>query len=104
MKVTEFMKGGEKLGYTLSEDGYDIYFGDKLTLSQHEPYIPYPSLGYEGSCLKQIEEMCSEPEAAPDTMEQRLSALEEENAMLSSTLDDILTNVIPTITGESEVN
>lgn len=106
MKQTEYKFNGQALSYEILEDGYNIYLDDSLWITQPEPHIPYPSLGYEGSCLKQIEELCApRPEGVPEqTMEERLSALEEENAMLSTTLDDILTNVIPMMTGESEVN
>lgn len=106
MKKTDYTFNGSTVGYEVADDGYDIYLGDKKWITQHEPYIPYPSLGYEGSCLKQIEDLCApRPDGIPEqTMEERLSALEEENAMLSATLDDILTNVIPMMTGESEVN
>ena len=54
--------------------------------------------------MKQIEELCTPVTPEPTDTEKRLSALEEENEMLSATLDDILTNVIPAMAAnESEV-
>ena len=106
MTKTDYKYDGKDVLYEILDNGYNIYLDGVLFITQPEPHIPYPSLGYEGSCLKQIEDLCApRPEDIPkQTMEERLSALEGENAMLSATLDDILTNVIPMMTGESEVN
>lgn len=95
MKTTEYKFNNETISYKITEDGYDIYLGDKKWVTQYEPYIPYPNLSYEAGCLKQIEEICKVEEPQEDETQQRLSALEAENAELSATLDDILTNVIP---------
>lgn len=106
MKNTDYIINEKTVSYDISEDGYDIYLGSQKWITQHEPYIPYPNLSYEESCLKQIEEICNPAEPQEDETQQRLSALEEENAELSATLDDILTNVIPAMmagtTEESE--
>ena len=107
MKQTDYKFNGQEVSYEVTDDGYDIYFGGILWIHQYDPYIPYPDLGYEGSCLKHIEELVtvSEKQQVEDiSTEERLSALEEENSVLSSTIDDILTNIIPAImAGESEV-
>lgn len=104
MTNTEYTVNGQMVTYEVLEDGYNIYLDEKLWISQQEPYIPYPDLGYEESCLKQIEELCTKAEPEQTETEQRLSALEEENTMLFATLDDILMNVIPSMIEESEVN
>lgn len=108
MTKTEYIINGQEVSYNVTEDGYDVYLGSKPWISQHEPHIPYSELGYEEGCLKQIEQLVTsqtEPEEeAGSDYESRLSALEEENAMLYATIDDILMNVIPSMTGESEVN
>lgn len=107
MKVTEYEFNNEKISYEICDDGYDIYLNNRIWVTQHEPYIPYPDLGYEGSCLKQIEEICKVEEPQEDNTEQRLSALEAENTNLYTTIDDILTNIIPAMmagtTEESDV-
>lgn len=105
MITTNYVINGQGVSYEIFENGYNIHLGEKLWITQQEPYIPYSSLGYEGSCLKQIEELTNQPdtEEVSSDYEIRLSALEEENAMLYATLDDILTNIIPAVTGESEV-
>lgn len=106
MIITNYIFDDKKLGYEIKEDGYDIYLDEKNWISQHEPYIPYPNLSYEAGCLKQIEEICKEEETQEDETQQRLSALEAENTNLYTTIDDILTNIIPAMmagtTEESE--
>lgn len=105
MNSTEYNIKDKAVSYTVTKDGYDIYLDGKRWIAQHEPNIPYPELGYEGSCLKQIDELSKTQTASQDNedTQERLQALEEENAMLSATLDDLLTNIIPAMTGESEV-
>ena len=106
MKTTEYKFNNETISYEITEDGYDIYLGDKKWVTQYEPYIPYPNLSYEAGCLKQIEEICKVKEPQEDETQQRLSALEAENTNLYATIDDILTNIIPAMvestTEESE--
>lgn len=68
---------GREVGYVITNDGYDIYLGNRKWISQHEPYIPYPQLGYEGSCLKQIEDLCNPPAPPESTMEERITSLED---------------------------
>ncbi len=106
MEQTDYKFNERSISYEVLDNGYAIYLDGVIWIEQKEPYIPYPNLSYEEGCLKQIEELCtpSSEGISEQTTEQRLSALEEENAMLSATLDDILTNVIPMMTGESEVN
>lgn len=72
-----------------------------MWISQREPFIPYPSLGYEGSCIKQVEQLVG---IKSINMEERLQVLEDENKRLRNVLDDVLTNIIPTLVGESEEN
>lgn len=94
---------GRKLTYKIYDDGYDICLDYKPWISQREPFIPYPSLGYEGSCIKQIEQL-SGIKSGSETTEERLQVLENENKRLGNVLDDVLTNIIPTLVGESEEN
>lgn len=96
MKTTTYKIGGLPISYEVAYNGYSIYLGGKLWITQFEPYIPYRDLSYEESCLKQIEELAKTPEKTV-SVEERVSALEE-------TIDDILTNVIPSMTEESGVN
>ena len=95
--------GERKLTYRICNDGYDIYLDYKLWISQREPFIPYPLLGYEGSCIKQIEQL-SGIKSGSETTEERLQVLEDENKRLGNVLDDVLTNIIPTLIGESKEN
>ena len=62
MKTTNYKVNEQKVSYEVTKDGYMIYLGGKPWIHQYEPYIPYPDLGYEGSCLKQIEEITTMPE------------------------------------------
>ena len=92
---------GRKITYKIYKNGYDIYLDYKLWISQREPFIPYPSLGYEGSCIKQVEQLVG---LKSINMEERLQVLEDENKRLGNVLDDVLTNIIQTLVGESEEN
>lgn len=92
MIKTDYDINGEKISYEISEDGYDIYLGDKIWVTQHEPYILYPSLGYEGSCLKQIEDICKPAEEMIsvdkkiEEMKQYISKLEKELSVQSDAI------------------
>ena len=109
MKTTDFKFDKKAVSYEVLEDGYAIYLDGAIWISQHGEYgKPVDkNKSYEENCLAQIEEICNATEPQENNTEQRLSALEEENANLSATLDDLLTNVIPTLmtdtTEESEV-
>jgi hypothetical protein len=52
------------VGYTILDDGYDIYLNGKLWITQRvDGYIPYrdidPNADLETCCLKQIEDICT---------------------------------------------
>ena len=104
MKTTDYTLDGKAVSYEITEDGYDIYLGGEKWISQHDNekgQFGKPkdrNLSYEENCLAQIKEICNPPEPQEDETQQRLSVLEEENINLSTTLDDILTNIIPSIT------
>lgn len=89
MIQTDFVLNGKDISYEIKENGYDIYLDGVIWITQPEPYIPYRELGYEGSCLKQIEELCSIPDPVPDQTDDRIKALEEENAFLNEKLNAI---------------
>lgn len=78
MIITDYVINEQKVGYEIADDGYDICLNGKPWISQHEPYIPYPNLGYEGSCLKQIEELCNpSPQKTTDSIVDRVTSLED---------------------------
>ena len=77
MIKTNYEREGQVVGYEIADDGYDIYLGDKKWIAQHKPYIPYPQLGYEGSCLKQIEEMFNSTSSEEPGIEDRVTSLED---------------------------
>lgn len=83
MKKTDFTINSKSVSYTLEEDGYTIYLGDKAWISQHEPYIPHPELGYEQSCLKQIEELATPSEADSTQDEINAEMLLNQSAILA---------------------
>lgn len=60
MIETNYVYFDKKVNYEIKKDGYCIYLDDVLWIKQLEPFIPYPDLGYEGSCLKQLEELFPE--------------------------------------------
>lgn len=86
--MTGYKLNGEDVTYNITEDGYDINLGGKPWIGQHEPYIPYPSLGYEGSCLKQLEELMA-PTVDTKPIEDRLSALEESQDAQDGAIGDL---------------
>lgn len=47
------------LSYEVVKDGYDIYLGNTLWITQHEPYIPNKELSYEENAVAQIEEIAA---------------------------------------------
>jgi hypothetical protein len=53
---TDYTLNGQSISYEITEDGYFVYLDNSPWIHQYEPYIPYPDLGYEGSCIKQIEQ------------------------------------------------
>ena len=57
MKTTNYTINNQIVSYSIEENGYTIYLGDKPWISQSGAYIPYPDLSYEEGCLKQIEEI-----------------------------------------------
>ena len=57
MKTTDYTINNQIVSYSIEENGYTIYLGDKPWISQSGAYIPYPDLSYEEGCLKQIEEL-----------------------------------------------
>ena len=74
------MNGEVELWYTINDNGFDIYFGENAkypSLSQPEPYIPYPNLTYEENAKKMCESMASEkPAEQPKSLEDRLTDAE----------------------------
>lgn len=90
MKTTEYIIQNKKVSYSIEENGYTIYLDGKPWITQPEPYIPYPDLGYEGSCLKQIEDMVESESISNNnsqTAEEKMAALE---AQVQSLTDCIL--------------
>lgn len=80
MEKTNYTMNNKTISYKVTDDGYIIYLDGNEWVSQHEPYIPYPNLGYEGSCLKQIEELCtpsSQENETSDSIEARVTSLED---------------------------
>ena len=71
---------GTELWYVINDNGFDIYYGENAkypSITQPEPYIPYPNLSYEENAKKMCESMhadaITEP---PKTVEDRLTDIE----------------------------
>lgn len=73
-------KDGTELWYVINDNGFDIYFGENAkypSISQPEPYIPYPNLSYDENAKKMCESMHSDgTEEKPKTVEDRLTDIE----------------------------
>lgn len=87
---TDKVVDGKSISYEVIGNGYTIFLGEKPWIEQIEPYIPYPELGYEGSCLKQIESITVP--IAP-ALEERLEKLEQENTQLKSALEALASGI-----------
>lgn len=85
--------------YEVFNDGYDIYKDNALLISQREPYgKPIDNqLTFEENCLMQLENLTDE-EQLSDEM-----SLEDKVEMLTQTLQELLTTVIPSLTINDKV-
>ena len=85
--------------YELFNDGYDIYKDNALLISQREPYgKPIDNqLTFEENSLMQLENLTDE-ERLSDEM-----SLEDKVEMLTQTLQELLTTVIPSLTINDKV-
>lgn len=65
----------QKIEYEILKNGYDIYLGGKIWITQHDEYskVLVPDGTFEENCLKQIEEITTVPEPQM-TPEQQLRA------------------------------
>ena len=90
MKTTDYKINGQEVSYEITKDSYMIYLGGKPWISQNEPYIPYPDLGYEESCLKQIEELMVQSEQpVKPTTEEKIAELEEQLEIQAQTITEL---------------
>ena len=85
--------------YELFNDGYDIYKDNVLLISQREPYgKPIDNqLTFEENCLMQLKNITDE-EQLSDEM-----SLEDKVEMLTQTIQELLTTVIPSLTINDKV-
>ena len=85
--------------YEVFNDGYDIYKDNVLLISQREPYgKPIDNqLTFEENCLMQLENITNE-EQISDEM-----SLEDKVEMLTQTIQELLTTVIPSLTINDKV-
>ena len=54
---TQKFVNGQEISYEVTNDGYNIYLGEALWITQYEPYIPNKSLSYEDNAIVQIDEI-----------------------------------------------
>lgn len=96
MKTTDYKINGQSISYSVEENGYTIYLGEKAWISQHEPYIPYPELGYEQSCLKQIEELATANEESTSQDELNAEMILNQAMILEnqSAQDEVLAEIL----------
>lgn len=67
----------KRITYEVLDNGYIINLDGKPWIEQLEPYIPYPELSYEESCLKQIEEIIKSNEEAEQKKQEQVSLQEQ---------------------------
>ena len=54
---TKYVAHKQPLSYEVLPNGYDIYMGETLWITQHEPHIPNRNLSYEENAIAQMEEI-----------------------------------------------
>lgn len=85
MKTTDYTINNQIVSYSIEENGYTIYLGEKPWISQRGAYIPYPDLSYEEGCLKQIEEIyngfANEQEPTP-TLEEQITEVQDNQLVI----------------------
>ena len=47
----------QEISYEITDNGYNIFLGDALWITQYEPYIPKKELSYEENAIAQINEI-----------------------------------------------
>ena len=47
----------QEISYEVTDNGYNIFLGDTLWITQYEPYIPKKELSYEENAIAQINEI-----------------------------------------------
>ena len=77
MITTEFKIDNKTLSYEIVDNGYKIYLGDKLWITQYEPFIPNPELSYEENALAQIEEL-AKPAEEEQSLKEQVAVLEQQ--------------------------
>ena len=77
MTKTEYKINNQELSYEVVENGYKIYLGGKLWITQYEPFIPNPELSYEENALAQIEEL-AKPTEEEQSLKEQVAALEQQ--------------------------
>lgn len=96
MKQTDYTINNQIVSYSIEENGYTIYLGEKVWITQNEPYIPYQELGYEGSCLKQIEELAITREQSTEQEELNAEMLLNQVTILENqqAQDEVLAEIL----------
>ena len=56
INIQKFVNGQE-ISYEVNDNGYNIYLGEALWITQYEPYIPNKELSYEENAIAQINEI-----------------------------------------------
>ena len=92
MKQTDYKFNRKEISYEILDDGYKIYLDNSEWIHQYEPYIPHSELGYEGSCLKQIEELCDTATPEADA-EKQITVLQEQVNMLTEAIMEMSADV-----------
>ena len=104
MEKTDYTINSKSVSYSVEDNGYTIYLAEKPWISQHEPYIPHPELGYEQSCLKQIEELAtpSEPVVSQDEINAEMLLNQSSIIAKQEEQDEVLAEILLNQVGGSE--
>lgn len=86
VKHTEYRFGGFPLGYELYENGYGIYFGESLTITQTTENLPYPDASLELNVIFQIKDLCGIPYDLEEEIKKSLPLTDAEQTQLDLAL------------------
>lgn len=94
MKTTNYKFDGKEVSYNVTADGYDIFFGGDVWISQHGEYgKPIDKAkSYEENCLAQIEELCN-PQGEETTSQDEISELRAQVEYIAMMTDIDLTSI-----------
>lgn len=95
---TDKTLNGKVLGYEVISNGYKLFQDGIVFISQPEPFanLFVANGSYEENALAHIENMINSSEQE-ETLQEKVTRLEEENTELNNTISLLIDDIIPTL-------